>query len=273
MIDTVIKIGSMALIDKTRSDIDYNIFANLSKKLKPGMILVSSGAVEIGRLDYLKRNGVELDGENQDNKTDYAAQGQSVLMQNYRNFVLSKYSIRQILVEHSHFNNSEKRLHIKALMERAANQNAIPIVNYNDAVSYEENRKLEIQKLRDKTGFAYELVDNDETASQIACLVNAKTLLLLTTLDGIYKDVNDKNSLIKEISGKTLEEVIKKLDDLKPSCVGASRAGANGAISKVEYIKPCVAQGAKVIIASSNYDIDDILNDKVPCTKIFVNSH
>ena len=49
--DVVGKIGSMALIRKEDNDIDYNIFSRLSAELRPGMIWVSSGATEIGRLD------------------------------------------------------------------------------------------------------------------------------------------------------------------------------------------------------------------------------
>lgn len=60
--DLVGKIGSMALIRKEDKDIDYNIFSRLGAELKPGMIWVTSGATEIGRLDYLKRTGCELCG-------------------------------------------------------------------------------------------------------------------------------------------------------------------------------------------------------------------
>ena len=45
------KIGSMALIRREDADIDYNIFSRLGSELKPGMIWVTSGAAEIGRLD------------------------------------------------------------------------------------------------------------------------------------------------------------------------------------------------------------------------------
>ena len=62
-IDLVIKIGSMALIRREDNDIDYNIFARLGSELRPGMLLVSSGATEIGRLDYLKRTGKMLEGD------------------------------------------------------------------------------------------------------------------------------------------------------------------------------------------------------------------
>ena len=49
--DLVGKIGSMALIDKKDSLIDYTRVARLSRELKPGDIWVSSGATEIGRLE------------------------------------------------------------------------------------------------------------------------------------------------------------------------------------------------------------------------------
>ena len=56
-IELVGKIGSMALINKEDNDIDYNIFCRISKELRPGYVFVSSGATEIGRLDYIKRTG------------------------------------------------------------------------------------------------------------------------------------------------------------------------------------------------------------------------
>ena len=107
--DLVGKIGSMALIRKEDKDIDYNIFSRLGAELKPGMIWVTSGATEIGRLDYLKRTGCELCGSDDEIKADYAAQGQSILMQNYRQFIHQEYGVRQLLVEHTHFNDPEKR--------------------------------------------------------------------------------------------------------------------------------------------------------------------
>ena len=269
-IELVGKIGSMALIE--RDDIDYNKFARIGRRLKPGMVWITSGATEIGRLDYIRRNGCELTGDADEIKTDYAAQGQTVLMQTYRTFVDERYSVRQLLVEHQHFNDEVKREHIKQMLLRSAKQNAVAIVNYNDAVSVEENRKMEIRKLREQGAKAVELVDNDETAGQIACLVNAKTLLILSTLDGIYFDVNERGSLIERIDGNSADEVIKKIDEIKTRCKGSSRVGAGGAAAKLEYVKPCVKNGTEVIIAGAKYDLRDILNGNAPRTVIKVGS-
>lgn len=269
-IELVGKIGSMALIDKKSNILDYTLIARLSSELKPGYIWITSGAAETGRLDYIQRNGKELSGSPEDVKTDYSAQGQSILMSTYRQFVDPKYSLRQVLVEHQHFNDEKKRAHLKALLLRCKEQNAIPIINYNDPVCSEENRKLEIQSLKNKNQKVVECVDNDETASQIACLVKAKTLLILTSADGIYKDSKDPSTLIKEISGKDVSEVLDNITECENYCNGASRAGANGAKAKLEYVKEAVKNGTKVIIASAKYSLKDILEEKAPATRIGV---
>ncbi|MEG2676313.1 MAG: uridylate kinase, partial [Clostridia bacterium] len=146
-VELVGKVGSMALVNTAWGDINYNIISRISRELVPGYIWVTSGATEIGRLDFVKRNGFELNGEYADVKTDYAAQGQAILMENYREYIDPKYSVRQILVEHQHFNNATKREYLKKLLLRCPAQNAIPIINYNDPLSNEEIIKFELQKL------------------------------------------------------------------------------------------------------------------------------
>ncbi len=261
------KIGSMALIDKADNMIDYTRVARLSRELKPGYIWVSSGATEIGRLDFISRNGFELSGEHA--KTDYAAQGQAILMQTYRQFADPKYSIRQVLVEHQHFNDEEKCAHLKNLLLRCREQNAIPVVNYNDAVSSEENRRMEIMELIARNPHrVYECVDNDETASRIATLVHARYLLIFTSVDGIYSEADNPDTLIPLISGKDGYELVEHIEDTKRFCEGASRAGANGAKAKLEYVKDAAAQGTTVFIANSRFSIADVLSGNAPCTKI-----
>ncbi|NLT19096.1 MAG: Glutamate 5-kinase 1 [Firmicutes bacterium ADurb.Bin080] len=269
-IELVGKIGSMALVNSENRDIDYNVISHISRELKPGYVWVTSGATEIGRLDYLRRNGKELNGPEDEIKTDYAAQGQIILLETYRTFMDSKYSLRQFLVEHQHFNDPMKREHLKKALLRCPIQNAIPIINYNDPVSYEENRKLEIQQLRAKNAKVVEAIDNDETASQIACLLNPKYLLILSSTDGIFTDLNDKNTLVKEITGANAEEVISNIEYYQHYCDGASRKGSAGARAKLEYVKDSIRMGTTVFIASSKYHIGDIINGKSPATRIFI---
>ena len=65
-IELVGKVGSMALINKEHDDIDYNIISRISRYLKPGIVWITSGATEIGRLDYIKRTGKELIGNTEE---------------------------------------------------------------------------------------------------------------------------------------------------------------------------------------------------------------
>ncbi len=266
------KIGSMALIRREDRDIDYNIFSRLGAELRPGMIWVTSGATEIGRLDYIKRTGCELCGDPEQDKADYSSQGQAILMQNYRQFVRPEYGVRQILVEHTHFNDAEKREHIRALLERAARQKTIPIVNYNDPVSDEENRKMELAARRESGAEVHECVDNDETAAVIANLVHARTLVLMTSTEGIYRTVGDPSTLVEDVFGKSVEEVEARVRALQQGCVGASRSGANGAGAKLEYALDCVRKGTTVIIGHARHRLSDLVEGRVPCTRIGIRS-
>jgi len=265
--DLVGKIGSMALIRREDADIDYNIFSRLGRELKPGMIWVTSGAAEIGRLDYIKRNGRELDCDSVDAKTDYAAQGQTILMEQYRRFIHQDYSVRQVLVEHQHFNDKYKREHIRRLFLRAKDQGAIPIVNYNDPVSDEENRKWELSHLY-KGQEVHECVDNDETAAVIAGLVTTRVLLIMTSTEGIYADPKDPATLVRDVLAKDAHSLESKVRELQNHCVGSSRAGANGARAKLEFALGPAMRGTTVIIGHGRHRISDLLEGRVPCTRI-----
>ena len=262
------KIGSMALIRREENDIDYNVISRIAQQLHPGMIWVTSGATEIGRLDCIKRTGRELSGSINDIKTDYAAQGQPILMESYRQFMRPEYSLSQVLVEHQHFNDAEKREHIRRLLLRAAQQNTVPIVNYNDPVSEEENRKLELNSLRKTNGNIVECVDNDETAAVICDLVQARFLVILTPTEGIYRDPKDPSTLVRDVllpDPQSLTEAVRKLQQ---NCIGASRAGANGAKAKLEYSLRAALKGTTVIIGNAKYSLSSLTEGSVPHTRI-----
>ena len=269
-IELVVKIGSMALIQKAENAIDYNAFQRLASALRPGMILITSGATEIGRLDYIQRNGQELTGEAEQVKVDYSAQGQSILMDTYRRFVHPEYSLRQVLVEHTHFNDAQRREHIRQMLLRAAQQNAIPVVNYNDPVSDEEVRKMELASRRAEGADVVECVDNDETAEVVAQLVNARNLLLLTSTEGIYLNKNDPSTLVTQVTATSRKEMRQKVEELMGHCEGASRAGANGAKAKLAYALRAVENGTNVVIGHARHHIDDLLSGRVPCTRLIL---
>ena len=267
-LDLVVKIGSMALIQKEENAIDYNIFQRLGGDLRPGMILVTSGATEIGRLDYLKRTGHELTGVTEQDKVDYSAQGQTILMNTYRQFIRPEYGIRQVLVEHTHFNDPMRREHIHRMLLRAAAQQVIPIINYNDPVSDEEVRKMELASRRAVGMDVVECVDNDDTAEVVAQLVGAHTLRLLASTEGIYLDRDEPDTLVRLVSGRDLMEVRARVTELMGHCSGASRTGANGARAKLAFALRAVEHGTNAIIGHPRHHIPDPLARRAPCTPL-----
>jgi len=148
----------------------------------------------------------------------------------------------------------------------SVNQNAIPIINYNDSISNDETRKMELFNLRQHQEKVIECIDNDETASEIAALVKSKYLLILTSSIGLLENPQDNNSLIKEVSGQNIYELLENISELKKCCVGASRDGANGIKAKLEYISEPIKNGTTVIIGHSKYRIKDLISGNVERT-------
>lgn len=127
---------------------------------------------------------------------------------------------------------------------------------------------MELSILRKENDEVVECIDNDETAAVIADLVGAKTLVILTSTDGIYRDPADPSTLVNKVSGQTPEQIAANIRCLQESCIGASRAGAQRARAKLEYMILPARSGTRIFIAHSRYRIADIIAGKVPCTWI-----
>ena len=109
-------------------------------------------------------------------------------MQNYRQFIHQEYGVRQLLVEQPLLQRPGEARAYPAAADWRRGTKTIPTVNYNDPVSDEENRKMELAIRRSHGDQVVECVDNDETAAVIANLVHAKKLVLITSTEGIYRD-------------------------------------------------------------------------------------
>ena len=144
----------------------------------------------------------------------------------------------------------------------------MPIVNYNDPVSDEEIRKMELAVRREHGEDVVECVDNDETAAVIAGLVKARTLVLMTSTEGIYRDPADPTTLVRDVVASTPEALTAAVRMLQQGCVGASRAGANGAKAKLEFALKSALQGTTVIIGHARHHLSDLTEGRVACTRI-----
>ena len=176
----VVKIGTESVIGniaKIAKDI-HN-----AKEIGVNVVLVSSGAVGTGR-KYIK-----FDEENKIRKQILAGVGQARLMLEYIDeFKKHDLILVQILLSKKNFIGKMKENLKNLLKEIAKNPNIIAIINENDTVIPSDML----------------FIDNDELSSYVAKLINAKKLIILTNVDGVYDDFHAKNrQIIKTITLKS----------------------------------------------------------------------
>lgn len=123
----------------------------------------------------------------------------------------------------------------------------IPVVNENDSVSY-----TEIESEKRLFG------DNDMLSAVVAILCRAKTLIILSDIDGFY----DRDPRL--YANAKLIERVKVIDENIQSAAGGvgSRRGTGGMYTKLKAAKLCTAQGIDTIVThGKNPDsIYDIIN-------------
>ncbi len=184
-------------------------------------LLVSSGAVGAGVSAF------NLDGYPNDLTTRQAcaAVGQARLMHTYenlfRNFDLA---VAQVLLTASDLQTPERRQNVSNTLQRLlASPRIVPIINENDSVAVEELR----------------VGDNDMLSSQVAILLEAKTLVLLTSVDG----------LLTPGSGELVQLVPDVDAVLGFAKEERGRFSIGGMASKLQAVKNSVDSGITVHIA------------------------
>ena len=168
----VVKVGtsSLTLSDGTMdAEKIRNITTQLAALQTAGhhVILVSSGAIAAGfsRLGFKKRPTKIAD------KQAAAAVGQGLLMEEYtKNLMAYQIPCAQILLNRSDFEDRRRYKNIFGSLSVLLGRGAIPIINENDTIAIEEL----------KVG------DNDTLSAQVAAMLHASLLILLTDIDGLY---------------------------------------------------------------------------------------
>lgn len=205
----VIKVGSSLLIDSENNVIREKWMASLAEQIakmqeaKQHVVLVSSGAVGVGKqtlgIDFKKPISMEV-------KQAAASVGNHRLMTIYQQlFAKHNVNVGQILItpgdiyDPRHFHNI--RMTMQALLKRGV----VPIVNENDTVATYELR----------------FGDNDRLSAQVAKVVSADCLVLLSDIDGLYTADPRKDKKAKFISEvKGVSSDIIKLGGGSGSSVG-----------------------------------------------------
>ena len=230
----VVKIGS-ALLTQDGKGLDYGAIkdwaAQIVRLKKQGIeiVLVSSGAVAEGmtRMGWKQRPKAlyELQAA--------AAIGQMGLIQAYEaNFSQHQYHAAQILLTHDDLDNRRRYLNARNTLQTLLKLDAIPIVNENDSVSYDE----------------IQLGDNDTLGALVANLIDADLFIILTDQAGLF-DQDPRNNP----AAKLIHEA-KANDPQLLNFAGSAGTvfGTGGMLTKVTAAQRAAQSGCPTIIASGH---------------------
>lgn len=246
----VIKVGTTTVTYEETGNINLEklekfvrILINLRNKGKE-VIVVSSGAVGVGRTAL----GLGKRPETEAEKQACAAVGQGRLMMIYEK-LFNEYSqlTAQVLLTKESVTNEECRKNAKRTFDELFRMNVVPIVNENDAISTDE--------------LSYgNFGDNDTLAANVAELVEADLLILMSDIEGLYTDDPKKNPHARFIH--TVVKIDEKLEQMAKGA--SSEFGTGGMSTKVNAAKIVTTSGADMVIASGDniYAINDIMAGK-----------
>ena len=195
------------------------------------VIMVSSGAIAAGREAL---NFPELP-KYIPAKQMLAAIGQPRLMYLYTQlFGIYNETVAQVLLTQEDLSDRARYLNARNTLEALLAHHVIPIINENDTVATEEIR----------------FGDNDNLSAQVASLIEADLLILLTDQEGLFTSdphLDSNATLIKRVELPTIPEELWK-------SAGRSNSGlgTGGMDTKVHAADLARRSGTVVIIANGN---------------------
>lgn len=246
----VIKVGTSTITYPETGNINLEklekfvrILINLRNKGKE-VIVVSSGAVGIGRnvLGFSKRP------KEKPVRQACAAVGQGRLMMIYEK-LFAEYShlTAQILLTKESITDWKCARNARNTFDRLAAMNVVPIVNENDAISV-------VEESYGNFG------DNDTMAAQVAALVEADLLILMSDIEGLYTDDPKKNPHARFVH--TVGRIDPELEAMGRDT--GTGMGTGGMATKIEAAKIATEAGTDMVIANGQniYAINDIIAGK-----------
>jgi glutamate 5-kinase len=223
----VVKFGSGVLANAKGTSLDDRQFQRFASEIaglvaeKHECVIVSSGAVAAG-LGVL---GLKDRPEDLAARQACAAVGQSKLMQSYSaHFATHGLHVAQLLLTYNDLDSRTAYQNVRnTLAHIFERRTVVPIINENDSVAVEELR----------------FGDNDKLSAEVALLVEADLLILLTSVDGVL-----------DASGKTVP-VVKDIEDVaKLVRQEKGRFSVGGMNSKLQAVKVALDAGISTFIAS-----------------------
>lgn len=226
----VVKIGSSLVASRgsgLRPDRIDRLAEDISAVKAGGReaVLVSSGAIVSGiqKLDlttYPKRLPI---------KQAAAAVGQSRLMWAYeKGFERLGQKVAQILLTHQDLADRRRFLNARHTLTALLEFGVIPIINENDTVAVEE----------------IQFGDNDSLAAQVAHLVDADLLVILSDVDGLFTEDPRRNPSASLIP--LIPEITREIE--RRAGATSSFEGTGGMATKVQAAKKVARYGVATLI-------------------------
>lgn len=228
---TVIKAGTGVLTKSDNGTLDRAALVYLVSAIA-GLIdqghrclFVSSGAVGSGVSSF----GLTEYPQDTATRQACAAVGQARLMQTYSSlFSNFDITVAQVLLTAGDLGTTERAGYVSDTLNRLLSEPRIlPIINENDSVAVEELK----------------FGDNDMLSVQVAKLIGAKRLILLTSVDGLLDP--ESHQLIPDV--ENMDEVFRHVREDK------GRFSMGGMASKLSAIRYAVDAGIETHIAHGRH--------------------
>ena len=238
----VVKIGTSTLAHAT-GHLNIRRVASLCRVISDiknaghEVILVSSGAIGMG----VGKLGLRQRPRDIPTKQAAAAVGQCELMYIYdKLFSEYHHTVAQLLITGEDVASEKRHQNFSNTLNRLLELGALPIINENDTVATEE----------------IVIGDNDTLAAIVAKSVNARLLVLLSDIDGLYDSDPHQNPDARIIP------TVKNVDDHIYALAGGtgSALGSGGMVTKLNAAVIATEAGCEMVISNGSkpellYDI------------------
>lgn len=197
------------------------------KKAEKEVILVSSGAVALGRqaLGFGKTRKLKLE-----EKQAAAACGQGALIEAYKHaFFPYQTRVAQVLLTIEDSENRRRYLNARNTIQTLLEFGVVPVINENDTVATNELR----------------FGDNDRLAARVAQMMGADLLVLLSDIDGLYEENPIDNPNAKHIP--VVKSITPKIEAMAGGAASALSSG--GMVTKIMAAKIAVGSGCGTVIS------------------------
>lgn len=226
----VIKVGTSSLIRPEKHTLNLSSLAGIVEVIRSlrdegyNVVLVSSGAVGIG----CQRLGLNVRPTDVSKKQALAAVGQVHLMRFYEDmFSAMGMTCAQVLLTQENLSNRSQYINAKNTFQELLSYGAVPVVNENDTVAIEQLR----------------IGDNDTLSAQVATLIGADWLFLMTDVNALY--TSNPNS---DPNARPIHSVPSLSKLAVDTSMKGTQWGTGGMATKLTAARMATAAGCRMVI-------------------------